>query len=397
MTLMRRIRAGSALVAVAALSACAQIDYPNATDLLTNMDLAPDVNDVRSARAYVFTARENLIDSRSDLRGHEGLLDAGVAGGSLVGILGGALSWSSKTVIKATAVSGASYAGAQTLRPRAQLDIIDTSLAALDCISARAEAAYPGASTRALALQPVVEAKAKLAEDVENEALSPTGKAAGEGAMGLADSFINANQSPIFQQVRLGVDSVVTSTNTQMRKATADTTAVQKAFAGLSVASVPAPGVSAPQAAVPADGAAVVAAVGDRPSPEKIALDAVVADIEDLNDAMKASKTALDRLPPNSGVLDFKGCLPGAILLVVAPAGPISLAKSQSYELAVSGGQHAWSWSGNVPTEITVTQRSSNLYNLKAADVLTVSKTYTLVFTPFADGPQQMVSVSTVP
>jgi hypothetical protein len=344
------------------------------------------------------------MDQRSDLKSGEGVLDLGIAGGSVTALLAGALSWSAKTVIKATAVSGASYAGTQSLQPRAQLEIIDASLGALDCISSKAEAAFPAASTRALKMQPIVEAKAKILQDLRDPNLvDPEG--AGEAAVKLADTFLDANQSQVYQQVRVGVDSVITAANTQMRKATADPTAVQKAFAALSVSTSTnnSTGTTPPQSPPPSGAATAAVRIADyaakkapAPTPADLALNRLSEDIGKLNDAIKSTEKDLDALPTNSAVLDLHGCLPGAVILVVTPSGSVSLAKSQEFELSVTGGQHAWSWSGVVPSEITVTQKSSSLYHLHATEHLVAKQSYTLVFTPYADGAQQMVTVNTV-
>jgi hypothetical protein len=406
MELVRLFRIAGSLAGALACVACAEVGYPSATDLRANLYMAPDVHDVTSARAYIYSARKNFMGQRSDLRNEEGLLDAGIGGGSLTALLAGALHWSAKTVIKATVFSGSSYAGAQTIQPRAQLEIIDSSLAALDCISSKAEAAYPAASTRALVLQPVAAARDQIAIDLQNPALrDPTH--AGEAAFQLAQTFINANQSQIYQQVRLGVDATVTVANTQMRKATADPTAVQRAFAGVTVATAPQapPAGEATQANQPPTPAATQAKLeaferktGKQPelTPEELALRQLRLDIDKLNKTMTATQARLDALPANTVVLDLQGCIPGAVILVVSPAGPVSLAPLQSYELTVTGGQHGWSWSGTVPSEIAVTTKSSSLYHLAATKDLQADETYTLVFTPYADGPQKMVTIKSV-
>ena len=385
-----------------ALCACAELQYPNRTEVQSQVQALPQLNDANSARGYIAAGRYKLLNARSNLNFEEGLTDVGISGGAVFTVLGGALHWASRTVIDSTAISGTSYAISQTRRPRAQLDVLDAGLSALDCIGSKAEPAYRAASSRTFALHPVVLAKQAI-EDDEKTSLSASLKLAADEAIKNANAFLDANQSQTYQQVRLAVDATLTSTFTQVRKATADPTAVQHAFAAIAAVPSPQPSTSQPQ---PSNTSSQELLKGNL-SPEQIeklfpeekdAATKLNADIGALNFAIETAQGNINSTPDGSQTLDLKACAPGAIVLVINPAGDVTISPSQSYGFTVTGGQHAWSWSGTAPapTELTLTQSSSNSYLLTASSSLKPNQTYSVTFTPFADGSPKTLPIKTV-
>lgn len=81
----------------------------------------------------------------------------------VAGRVGTVLHWASHTVIRSTALAGGSLAVNQTLAPRAQKEILNASLKALDCVDTRAEAAYPVAERNTASLAGVQYAIRRLA------------------------------------------------------------------------------------------------------------------------------------------------------------------------------------------------------------------------------------------
>jgi hypothetical protein len=384
-----------ALIAIIC-TGCVDAGYPTSTDLAANTSNVPNIKNAESARAYIYAARKQLLGWRSNLQSAEGVLDVGTGGGAIFTSVGGVLHWAQSMIVATTALSGTSYATNQTVRPRAQLDIVDSGLAALDCISAKAEAAYPVASTRQWVLAPVEQAKQTIDDDVAAHA-DPALKKLADAAAIKANIFLDANRPQVYQDVRLAVDAGVTTTFTQMRKATADPTSVLQAFQAINFASQPATATNTnthSQLPEKPGGAKMAVLLDANGNPVLTPASILTSEITALDSAIDAASQQLAATSGGSAV-DFTSCAPAQVLLTVTPAGPIDLVVGTRIGISVTGGQHSWNWSGSIPDQITVTTNSSSDYVVSSTASTPANQSYTLIFTPYANGSQKTVVINT--
>ncbi|MEC4591624.1 hypothetical protein VPG91_11550 [Nitrospirillum amazonense] len=387
------------------LAGCVGVPYPEKSAVEAQAGKIPILASADDARSYIATIRKDMVAERSRLSAFELATDGGIAYGVGRSILGGALHWAGSTIIRATFWGGASLALSDAVQPRAQIATIDRGLDALHCIEGVGEATYPRAAQVDLILANIKIAMNNLSDVSKQSGVSQEKLTLARQKLSNASSFIVMRSPPIYQQMRLAADAVITTTNTQLHAATSDPDAIHKALVGMTLAPPTlntTPNTTVDQTGpIPRKGKAPAdAAGGPPPTPPPCEADCQIdLQIGALDGAIIAATIQLNAL----GLVDrgpdpdFSACTPQAVLLTLDPSGPITLSAKQSYSLSVGGGVPRWYWQGPVPSDavLKIVPYGSNVFMLTTGDSVKSTDHFALVFSPVGDnGPKKTVTIS---